>query len=158
MLEIPIPVDDSEVIVRAIFEPYHVKKGKLKPAAFRSPPGKDEVSVIRHSYMGSDFCKWKAKEIEAEIRVKDPNKTYRGLAVVKASQIRDVESDVIDSREEFFGHADIKHGIVLEKDEPPSANVKMALDQRLDKLVKLTNYFEDPHPNDNRWSGSDLTR
>ena len=65
MCEIPIDIDDTEVIVRAIFEPYHVKKGKLKLQAFKSPAGKDEVSVIRHTYMGTAFCKCKAKEIEA---------------------------------------------------------------------------------------------
>jgi hypothetical protein len=45
--------------------PSHVKEGthKLKPAAFRSKAGIDEVSVIRQTYMGSDFCKAKAQEI-----------------------------------------------------------------------------------------------
>jgi len=34
--------------------PYHFnsKTGKLRPAAFRSEPGTDDVSVIRQSYMG----------------------------------------------------------------------------------------------------------
>lgn len=156
MPDIPIHIDDPEVIVRAIFEPYHEKKGKLKPAAFRSPPGKDEVSVIRQSYMGTQFCKRKAKEIEAEIRKQDQNKKYRGFAVLQASQIRSVKSEVIDSREQFLGHADIKHGVILERDEPLQSEAKMNLDERLKTLVSLTNYFQDQNPDEENWSGNEL--
>ena len=105
MCEIPIDIDDKETIVRAIFQPYHVnKKGKLKPEAFKSPVGKDEVYVIRHTYMGTGFCKRKAKEIEAIGKEKGQSKTYKGLASLKAFDIRSVGSDLVrfDSGLLFF--------------------------------------------------------
>jgi hypothetical protein len=157
MPDIPIYIDDDEVIVRVIFEPYHEKKGKLKATAFRSPMGIDEVSVMRHTYMGTPFCKRKAKEIEADSRKKDPQKKYLGFAVLMASQIRFVKSNVIDSRNQFIGHADIKHGFVLQRDEPLDPKAKMELDERLKTLVSLTNYFPDPNPDEEKWSGSELT-
>ena len=94
MCNLPIEIADSEKVVRAIMSPYHFNNnGHLRPAAFRSEPGTDNVSVIRQTYMGSDFCKAKAKEIAAA----SPGKTYMGLAVLIASQIRDVGAKVIDS-------------------------------------------------------------
>jgi len=66
MCHLPTEVGDDENIVRAILSPAHVKAGSnnIRHQAFRSRAGTDEVSVIRHSYMGSDFCKQKGKEIE----------------------------------------------------------------------------------------------
>ncbi|MGH8547646.1 MAG: hypothetical protein ACRERU_03405 [Methylococcales bacterium] len=107
--------------------------------------------------MGTQFCKHKAKEIQATIRKQDPKKKYRGLAVVRASQIRMVKSDVVDSRNQFLGHADIKHGVILERDEPPMSEAKMKLDERLVALVSLTNYFRDQNPDEEQWSGDELT-
>jgi hypothetical protein len=61
MIDIPIDIDNAEKIVRGILFPAHVKKnGKLRRAVFRKF-GEDRVSVIRHTYVGSDFCKPKAK-------------------------------------------------------------------------------------------------
>ncbi len=161
MFEIPIDIDDTEVIVRAIFQPYHVnKKGRLKPKAFQSPAGKDEVSVIRHTYVGTYFCKCNAKEIEANGNIgkeKNQLKTYQGFAVLKALHIRSVGSDVNDSRDFFLGHADIHHGIVLEPNEPPDSNQAMLLNERLRELVeKLAIYYPDPKPETKQWLGADL--
>lgn len=65
MCELPIEIANAEIIVRGIMCPSHVKKDNvsLKPAAFKSKAGTDDVSVIRHTHMGSDFCKAKAKEV-----------------------------------------------------------------------------------------------
>ncbi len=157
MCEIPIDIDDKETIVRAIFQPYHVnKKGKLKPEAFKSPVGKDEVSVIRHTYMGTGFCKRKAKEIEAIGKEKGQSKTYKGLASLKAFDIRSVGSDVNDSRDFFWGHADIHHGIVRESNEPPESSQLMMLNERLRLLADKAIFYPDPAPDANEWLGADL--
>ena len=150
MRDIPIDIDDTEVIVRVVFEPYHVKKGKLKLQAFKSPSGKDEVSVIRHSYMGTAFCKCKAQEIEAK------NKTYQGFAVLKALHIRSIGSDVIDSRDLFLGHADIHHGIIVEPNEPPESRQAMMLNERLRSLAQVAVFYSDPSPDAEQWLGDDL--
>jgi len=159
MCEIPIDIDDTEVIVRAIFEPYHVKKGKLKLQALKSPADKDEVSVIRHSYMGTDFCKRKANEIEAYGNIgkeKSQVKTYQGFAVLKALHIRSVGSDVTDSRDLFLGHADMHHGIVLEPNEPPESSQAMMLSERLRLLVDKAVFYSDPAPDADQWLGAKL--
>ena len=160
MCEIPIDIDDTEVIVRAIFQPYHVnKKGRLKPKAFQSPAGKDEVSVIRHSYVGTAFCKGKAKEIEAKGNMgkeKSQLKTYKGFAVLKALHIRSVGSDVNDSQDLFLGHADIHHGIVLEPNEPHESSKSMMLNERLRLLADKAVFYPDPAPDANQWLGADL--
>jgi len=115
MPDVPIEIANEEAIVRGICSPYHVSsKGKLKPEAYDPSPATDEVSVIRHAYVGSDFCKKKAKELED----REKRKIYQGLAVLSARQIRSVGSEVVDSRQIFFGHADIKHGFDLIEGEP----------------------------------------
>jgi hypothetical protein len=160
MCEIPIEIDDTEVIVRVIFQPYHVnKKGRLKPKAFQSPAGKDEISVIRHTYVGTTFCKCKAKEIEVKGNTgkeKSQLKTYLGLAVLNALHIRSVGSDVNDSRDLFLGHADIHHGIVLEPNEPPESSQAMLLNERLRLLADKAAFYPDPAPDANQWLGAEL--
>src|ERR1035438_8841627 len=99
MCEIPVEVDDSEVIVRAVCHPYHLdKEGRLAWVAYQPPPEDDRVSVLRHDYLGGDACKKKGQELSGG------RKTYAGLAFAKAEGIRQAEVRVIDSREEFIGH------------------------------------------------------
>src|SRR5690349_2891133 len=65
----------------------------------------DEVSVMRHAFLGSSFCKAKAKQLTS------PGKVYEGLAVLSAFQIRSTGCDIADSRHVYLGHADINVGI-----------------------------------------------
>lgn len=154
MCDLPFEIADEEKIVRAIMSPYHLKKDKITFKAFRPPVGIDEVSVMRHSHMGSDFCKSKAKEIAA----KDPKgvKKYCGLAVLLARKIRDVGSEVQDSRGEYCGHADIHHGIILQLDEPPGSEDKLKLDERLRELIKVVIYYRDLDPEALTWTSLPL--
>jgi hypothetical protein len=153
MSDIPIEVADSEKIVRAIMSPYHIKKGKLKIAAFRSAPGTDDVSVIRHSYKSSNFCKQRAKEIASNAE----GKTYKGLAVLTALNIRGVGADVFDSRQHFCGHAHISYGI---KTPSPNEPLESAANQRLSEMVrnllKFVTYHEDLNPMGSEWTGPAL--
>lgn len=148
MLDIPIAIEDCEVIARAIFYPRYVNNsGKLKGAAFRSPGGVDEVSVFRHTYMGSDECKDRARKME-----KKPDRTYRGLAALLAREIRMHGSDVVDSREIFLGHADIKHGFLPIAGEP----LPPEMAARLDDLAKTARFYRDPSPDTSGWSGEEI--
>ena len=107
--------------------------------------------------MGTGFCKHKAKEIEAIGKEKGQTKTYQGLAILKAFHIRSVGSDVSDSRDLFLGHADMHHGIVLERNEPPESSQAMMLNERLRELAeKLAIYYPDPKPDTDQWLGADL--
>jgi hypothetical protein len=151
MCDIPIEIAGEENIVRAIKSPYHIDKrrNKLKHQAFRSKPETDEVSVVRHHYMGSDFCKAKAKEIVAH----DPTATYEGLAVLRADAIRATGSTIHDSRNVYCGHAHISHGIILLPDDPLHAELNLALTERCQALCDAALYHADPDPSAPSWTG-----
>ena len=129
MSNIPHEIGDDETIVRVIVS-WHLKKGKLHRNVFDSPRGKDEVSVIRLDYKDADFCKTHGKT-KVENSALTPPKLYKGLAAIRARSIREVGSEVVDSRATFEGHADIKHGIVRMRDDPPEAAHLKALNDRL---------------------------
>jgi hypothetical protein len=151
--EIPINVADEEKIVRAIMSPQHLNKDgtKLKPRAFRSRPGADEVSVMRQTHKGSDFCKVKGREIAAST-----GRQYSGLAVLLAHQIRHAGSEVHDSREEFCGHAHISHGIIVPENEPLPPQQSMELDRKVEALRESASYYPDPNPEAETWTGPEL--
>lgn len=154
MCGIPIEIADEEKIVRAIMCPCHIKKGKntLKPAAFRSRAGTDEVSVVRQTHMGSDFCKAKAQEIAGG----GHGNEYAGLAVLFAAQIRKTSSTVHDSREEYCGHAHVSHGIILLPGEPLESTKNIVITERCRALANAARYHPDPAPTGHGWSGSAL--
>lgn len=149
MCGLPLDIDDGEKIVRVVMCPSHVKNGVLKPAAFRSKAGTDEVSVIRHSHMGSDFCKAKGLAISAN----STTITYGGLAVLTALAIRQTGSNVHDSRIEFCGHAHIAHGITLAPGEPPTSADFEFITERCRNLLKSTLFHADPAPTAVGWTG-----
>jgi len=148
MCDIPIAVSDGETIVRALFE-CHVNKRKhmLRDNVFRPKPGSDKVSVMRHTYMKSRACKAKAKQIAA-----DPTNPYVGLAAITVKVVRRLGSDVVDSREEFCGHADISHGIAVLADEPPDP----VLTLRIRALKENARLLIDPDPAVEEWSGEQV--
>jgi hypothetical protein len=130
------------------------KKGqKLVRGAFRPLPDLDEVSVIRRDFVGDNFCKTIASEIELLARLRGNDRMcFRGFAVISAGSIRQLGSNVIDSRSEFLGHADIVHGYQPVKNEPfPSW-----LNDRLDQMTDMAKYVSDPRPGAFLWHGRPL--
>src|SRR5258708_29309021 len=99
MCDIPIEVAGSEKIVR-IVTVSHVNdsRTRLKPRAFRSRPGCDEVSVIRHTYKDATFCKTKARELVADSGIE-----YVGLAVLTVQRVRAAGFSGPHSPEKIFG-------------------------------------------------------
>jgi hypothetical protein len=139
-------IADDERLARAVFYPHHIaKSGKIKKEAFKAPTGRRDVSVNRLRAIGADECKMRAKSI------RNPGE-FKGFAVVSAADVRQSGSDVVDSREFYFGHADIMHDVVLESGvpAPPEFN------QRLKQLAKRAAFFVDPSPDSDAWSGEDL--
>ena len=153
--ELPPDVADEEPIIRGICSPYHISKGKLKFQAYDAPPGSDEVSVMRLDWLGADGCKRKAKQLE-NLKNPENKKIYSGLAVLSAKQIRDSGASVVDSRHVYKGHADIKHGVIREKGIPPSPEVIEKLRTRNKMLASLAQYYPDPLPDSEGWSGLPL--
>lgn len=143
-------VDDRERIVRAICTPYHVRSnGKLKWQAFDPPAGSDEVSVIRHDYISASECKFRGKQLA----VVAAQKEYKGLAVIMSAAVRRHGADVVDSRDVYIGHADIKHGIRRDRLEPPPPEILQKLKQRCESLLAATTYYPDPNPTAEGWLG-----
>ena len=146
---IPKQIKTEELIVRIIVHPYHFNKsGKnLSASALKSPPDKDEVSVIRHTYRDADFGKLKAKQLE------DENKKFRGFLVWFAGEIRDYGSEIIDTRNIYCGHADIKHGIIPKRGKP----LPPEFNERLNNLIKKAGrYYFESNPENPKWTGSQL--
>jgi hypothetical protein len=76
-----------------------------------------------------------------------------GLAVLSALQIRLTESDVIDSRHVYPGHADIKLVINVPLGEPPPAEQVELIQECRKGPAKRTNYVADPNPGAIGWNG-----
>lgn len=151
MCNIPLDIADEENVVRAIFS-NHVDKKKLRKNAFYERH--DDVSVMRHSYLGSDQCKKHALEVKpgnAQI-------TYKGLAIIGVKAVRDAGSQATDSRDgNYCGHAHISHGIELPPDNDPLfAQKKLELDDRLRELKRLARYVPDLDPAAEGWRGDAL--
>src|ERR1700720_3288577 len=103
----PREIAPNEPIVRGICSPYHVSSsGKLKPEAYDPTPDTDEVSILRADWIWPRRTKQRAK------RVADPSKkkVYRGLAVLTPHEITTAGAAIVDTREHYRGHADIKLG------------------------------------------------
>lgn len=148
----PSDVADCETIVRVILHPFHFdQKGRLKPQAFESPRGKDEVSVIRLDYSDATFCKRWGKNRVAIQGAKD----YKGLAAFRTTAVRGIDSRIVSTPMDACPvHADIKHGYVRpEQDEPGTPQAIEALRTRLKVLLKSVRYFTDPDTAAERWIG-----
>ena len=104
---------------------------------------------MRHSHLGSDFCKKKAKELE------DPEagKVYKGFGVLSALKIRATGCGIIDSRHVYLGHADIKLGIIVPAEEPLPPEQLSRLQDLRKALVRCARYIEDPEPEAEKWTG-----
>ena len=147
MCDIPVPVADEETVVRALRQ-CHVRRGTLRPMVFRPAAGTDQVSVMRHTYMKSDPCKAKAKEIASG----NQTNPYVGMAAIRVRSVRSLGSDVTDSREWFCGHADISHGIAVPADEPADPLLTL----RIQKLIRRARLLIDPDPRTEAWTGGEI--
>lgn len=150
MCNIPFVIADDEKIARAIKTPYHIKKKtkKLRPAAFRPPPKRDDLSVMRLTYMGTNACKAKAKQIAGC--------KYLGLAAIDAAEIRSAGAAVQDSRGQFCGHADIVQGIPAPATEIGETAPPWLL-ERYKTLADMARLYIDPDPDKKQWTGKTIT-
>jgi hypothetical protein len=144
---LPLLITDEECLARAVFCPYHVRKtGGIKPAAFKAPPNRNDVSVNRLIAVDCNTCKLHSQKI------RNPG-SFKGFAVIIARAVRESHSEVQDSRALYFGHADIIHDMVLMKDEPPPAEFNL----KLRNLATASKYFPDPNPEIEGWTGEDFS-
>lgn len=147
---LPVDITNDEKLARTVFHQFHINKNnKLKSAAFKAPPGRKDVSVNRLIALTANECKKKAKEIESKSQ-----KICQGFAVIEAGKIRELGSEVTDSRDapNYFGHADIIHDVILKKHQPAPPDFNL----RLTKMAGAARLFLDPTPEEEDWNGEDL--
>lgn len=141
---------DSEPVARNIYYHPHVKSnGKLKWQAFDPTPGTDEVSVVRSACMSPSECKKRAKLIAVP-----PNKVYKGLAILRSEEIRNLGLQVTDSREEYYGHAHISIGVKTQKrppDVPRDPREVEHVKTVAGEILKITKYHPDPDIESEEW-------
>lgn len=150
-VDLPIPIEDAETIVRAVVAPAHYKNGKLATAVFRPPAGKSSISVMRQR-MGDNYCKKKGVEIGSA----SPGQQYVGLLTIRAGAIRNAGSFVSDSRDEWLGHADLDHGFVSVPNDPLRADEFARMTERCQALKKSSTFYADPDTASVAWSGPPL--
>ena len=114
---LPVEVEGAETIARLFVSPFHIKKNKPIPTAFRPTDTTDEVSVIRLTHMGKEFCDAKGLELELA-KPKELSPKYQGFGSAKVNDVRGLGHEVFDSRIQYCGHGHISIGIVLSKAEP----------------------------------------
>jgi hypothetical protein len=147
MCDIPVAVANAETVVRALRE-CHIRRGKLRDNVFRPMANTDQLSVMRHTHMGSDACKKIAKEISRT----DPSNPYVGLAAIGVGTVRELGSEVTDSREVYCGHADISHGFVVPAGEP----LEPAQSLHIRNLTDRARLLLDPAPAATAWTGEQI--
>ena len=151
MSDWPVQIRTDELIVRALYCPYHFKDNKLDKAAFKPQKGSNKISVMRHAWLKSDGCKAQAKRLQRD------GKTYRGFAALSAGEIKDAGADVADSRREYEGHADIQiKWIRGGGGEPGQPEEMMEINAVAKMLRDSARYYSDPDPDHDRWTGEEM--
>lgn len=149
MCGIPLDLDRSEVLARALRVPQHLdeKKNRLKAAAFRPKAGTDDLSVMRRTHMGDDACKSKAKDIHRE--------SYRGFAAITVAEVEATGASAHDSRAgQFCGHAHISQGKPAPGQDEPADPF---LQDQYRKLAEAARVYLDPSPNEVAWAGAPIS-
>lgn len=151
MSDWPVPIQTDELIVRALYHPYHFRNNKLDKAAFKPQRGSNKISVMRHDWLQSDGCKTQAKRLQRD------GKTYMGFAALCAGKINDAGAEVVDSREEYEGHADIQ--IKWKRGgggEPGQPEEMIEINAVAKKLRDSARYYPDPDPDHDGWTGEEM--
>lgn len=151
---LPRDIGENEKLCRTIYSPINVAdKGKLRPNSFRTPSGKDEVSVNRLNFTSPTFCK-----IEAKRNQNPAIRNYYGFAILTQNEVLEsdcetVYSPITHSKAMNYFHADIKIGYIPAKgEELPSRFQKKVID-----LTKKARFYVDPNIDSENWEGEELT-
>ena len=147
---IPREISDTENIARFIFSPINVnpKNDNLKPNCFKPPAGNDEVSVNRYDFTNKNFLKKIALQMQA------PKKEFYGLAMVKASTIRESNFKVVYTPIHNINpfHSDVKIGYTVEKDVELPAEISF----QIRNILKNTILFKDSDNSIDNWIGDEI--
>ncbi|TAK38496.1 MAG: hypothetical protein EPO28_11205 [Saprospiraceae bacterium] len=180
-IEVSPIITFQEVLARGIVHPlmYSKSAGQLKENAFKPPPGRNDVSVLRLLYAGAGFCKKHFKSLVVGFHA------YCGMALIKAGDVEDIPSKVADQSlgEELpkvrvaftplddkgqlrtdapvFSadaglpmHADIVFDFIPEPESPAPLWVRKIAKALAHQPPAM--FFEDPDPESGNWTGAML--
>jgi hypothetical protein len=163
-------IGDLEPIVRFVYSPFHVKKGKLKREAFQPPKQRKDVSVQRLQYSNETSC----RNIGiGQQRLEEPSKLWMGMAAFKALVILaksrngepiqlvaspmdnngnylPIERGVFSDDAGLPAHADILYEYETVEGEPLPTIVK----QYAQYICEQSHFFADPNPTSTQWEGN----
>lgn len=164
-VSIPLEISQDELIVRGIVHPLFYSKKKITDNAFLPPPsGRKDVSVLRHEFTDSHFCKNHSSSL------KIGENSYCGLGVLLAKSVDEVNRaeeyklengeliNVIlkatpNIEENLPMHADIIYSHSMDDDEPKTLMRKIAK-----ALKKKSEYLHDPQPTEKDWKGQVISK
>lgn len=106
---------------------------------------------MRGSFFSDSECKLVTKLIVAT-----PDRRLNGFAVISVAGVRACNAEIVDTRSQYLGHADLRIGIARRKGEVLPPAEKLLYDERLEALHKSCKYIPDPNPDDFRWHGAPL--
>lgn len=146
----PVEIRSEEILIRAVTT-YHLNpKGKPRPVLFSHRT--DKVSVSRRQWLAPWLAKLYAKARIQNKKLQRPC-LYVGLAFVSAECVRKHGASVVDTREEYLGHADISTGIVQSPQEALPPHLMKARDDITKAITKTALFIKDPKPNNFFWYG-----
>lgn len=140
MCDLPVQIPDSELVARFALKPRHFNNNgtRIRNTIFRRNDSKG-ISVVRFEHFDASFVLQKGTDLEQL----SPEQTFDGYLIVSADQVRRSapgQIDVVDSRAEYCGHADIKYLFTVppeEEDEPSLVEQKALLSRIADKLLEF---------------------
>ena len=145
-MPLPFLFDLEEKIIKTLFSELVRKDDTVKANAFKSyPKDHDEVSVTRHYYTNTMFCKNLKNFI---------NKSgYCGLARLFVRDIRDCDAFIQYTPTEVnIFHSDIKVGIEIKE----GMTIHPYYSDKLTQLRKKAKYFKDTCPDTDNWCGEEI--
>lgn len=99
---VPKTIADDEICLRCVFHPFHIdSKGKIKREALIPPTGRNDVSLLRESYMPVQDC------IEHARKLSNDRKIFTTLASLKRKDVK--ENNVFSQGKQLDIEADIHY-------------------------------------------------
>lgn len=163
--EIPFDIHERELMIRCIGHPffYSINDNRIKREAFLPKPDENEVSIIRHDYTNSNYCKCYCMELQFQ------NFQYCGIATFNAAVISSmgncygilILATPLNEKKEYIKyrpvytntlgvpmHAGIVFPNKIVKGTPCTEYRKFA-----SLMAKSVKYYGDPNPKLKKWEG-----
>lgn len=145
----PADFNDGEPLVRIVRTPQFVKKGELRPNAFRPQRGTNRVSIVRWLYR--PLPNERLKELCIAVGTQGKN-TYWGLGLFEANHCDDIDVELEDAREEYRGHAHLVFPYISQQDEPLDGPNLLAQNEIAHSLLQRVIAIADPEPQSEHWT------